>query len=105
MNAAGHVALGERVDLGFGHEIQVAGDRVLQGGSGRGKFHRLLAIATGEERTKLWQEAFRRIYEDLVADVMLYHMVGYTRVGPRVKFTPSISTNSELQLAQIKFAE
>ena len=26
-------------------------------------------------------------------------------VGLRVKFTPSISTNSELQLAQIKFAE
>ena len=62
-------------------------------------------VAIGGERTKLWQEAFRRIYEDLVADVMLYHMVGYTRVGPRVKFTPSISTNSELQLAQIKFAE
>ena len=62
-------------------------------------------VAMGDERTKLWQEAFRRIYEDLVADVMLYHMVGYTRVGPRVKFTPSISTNSELQLAQIKFAE
>jgi hypothetical protein len=32
-------------------------------------------------------------------------MVGYTRAGPRVKFTPSISTNSELQIAQIKFAE
>ena len=61
-------------------------------------------VATGEERTKLWQEAFRRIHEDLVADVMLYHMVGYTRVGSRVKFTPSISTNSELQIAQVKFA-
>ena len=35
---------------------------------------------------------------------MLYHMVGYTRVGSRVKFTPSISTNSELQIAQVKFA-
>jgi peptide/nickel transport system substrate-binding protein len=40
-----------------------------------------------------------------VADVKLFHMVGYTRVGPRVKFTPSISTNSELQISQIKFAQ
>jgi peptide/nickel transport system substrate-binding protein len=61
-------------------------------------------VATGEERTELWQEAFQRIY-DLVPDVMLYHMVGYTRVGKRVKFTPSLSTNSELQIAQVKFAE
>ena len=62
-------------------------------------------VATGEERTKLWQEVFRRVHEDVVADVKLFHMVGYTRVGSRVKFTPSISTNSELQISQVKFAE
>jgi peptide/nickel transport system substrate-binding protein len=62
-------------------------------------------VATGEERTDLWQEVFRRVHEDVVADVKLFHMVGYTRVGPRVKFTPSISTNSELQISQVKFAE
>ena len=37
------------------------------------------------------------------ADIMMFHMVGYTRVGPRVDFTPDISTNSELQVAKVKF--
>jgi len=60
-------------------------------------------VATGEERTRLWQQVFKRIYEDIVCDVMLFHMVGYTRVGKRINFTPSIATNSELQLAQITF--
>jgi hypothetical protein len=26
---------------------------------------------------------FRRVYEDHVADMMMFQMVGYTRVGPR----------------------
>jgi peptide/nickel transport system substrate-binding protein len=30
-------------------------------------------------------------------------MVGYTRVSPRVGFRPSISTNSEIQIAKITF--
>jgi len=59
--------------------------------------------AVGDERRKLWQEAFRMIHEDIVADVPMFHMVGYTRVGPRVNFTPNISTNSELHLEEISF--
>ena len=62
-------------------------------------------VATGDERQQTWQEAFRRIHEDHVADIMMFHMVGYTRVGPRVDFTPDISTNSELQVAKIKFKQ
>jgi peptide/nickel transport system substrate-binding protein len=45
------------------------------------------------------------VHEDLIADIMMFYMVGYTRVGPRVDFTPDISTNSELQVAKIKFKE
>jgi peptide/nickel transport system substrate-binding protein len=60
-------------------------------------------VTTGEERQKTWQEAFRMVHEDLVADIMMFHMVGYTRVGPRVDFTPDISTNSELQIAKVRF--
>jgi peptide/nickel transport system substrate-binding protein len=56
----------------------------------------------GPERTALWQEANRRIYEDLVAHVWLYHMVGYSRVGSRIEFKPSISTNSEIQISQMR---
>ena len=59
--------------------------------------------ATGDERTKLWHQAFKRINDDIIADVPLFHMVGYTRVGKRIDYKPSIATNSELQLAQITF--
>ncbi|MEM7022722.1 MAG: ABC transporter substrate-binding protein, partial [Pseudomonadota bacterium] len=59
-------------------------------------------VATGEERTKLWQQAFKMINDDIIADIPMFHMVGFTRVGPDLEFTPDISTNSELQLSQIK---
>lgn len=59
--------------------------------------------ASGEERTKAFQDAFRIINEDIIADVPMYHMVGYTRINPRLNFTPSLSTNSELQLSQVTF--
>jgi hypothetical protein len=35
----------------------------------------------------------------------MFHMEGCTRVGPRVDFAPDTSTNSELQVAKIKFKE
>jgi peptide/nickel transport system substrate-binding protein len=61
------------------------------------------ATATaGEARGEAWRKAFQRAH-DLSADVMLFHMVGYSRVAERLDFTPTIATNSELQLSQIKF--
>lgn len=60
-------------------------------------------VAVNPERQKLWQEVVRLVNEEIVADVPLFHMVGYTRVGNRVNFKPSISTNSEIQLATITF--
>jgi peptide/nickel transport system substrate-binding protein len=59
--------------------------------------------ATGDERRALFQEAFTIINDDIVSDVPMFHMVGYTRVGPRISFQPDISTNSELHLAKISF--
>lgn len=61
------------------------------------------AKAVGDERRELFQEAFRMIHEDLISDVELFHMVGYTRVGPRLSFVPDVSTNSELQIGRIAF--
>ncbi len=58
---------------------------------------------SGDERRKTWQEVNRIIYEDVVSDVWMYHMVGYSRVGSRINFTPSISTNSELHLEDFTF--
>jgi peptide/nickel transport system substrate-binding protein len=60
-------------------------------------------VAIGEERKTLWQAAFKRIHEETVSSVMLYHMVGYCRVGKRINFKPSIATNSEIQLSEITF--
>lgn len=57
--------------------------------------------ATGDERVKTWQELFTYLHDDLIADVMLFHMVGFSRVHPRLDFEPTIRTNSELQLSQM----
>ena len=58
---------------------------------------------TGDERIKAWRELFRTVYEDRIVDVMLFHMVGYTRVGSKIIYKPTPSMNTELQVAQIKF--
>ena len=61
------------------------------------------SVATGDERTAKWSEVFKYIHEDNVIDVNLFHMVGFSRVNPRLDFVPTIRTNSELQLSQIGF--
>ena len=38
------------------------------------------SVQSGDARRKTWQEVNRVINEDLVADVWMYHMVGYSRV-------------------------
>lgn len=63
------------------------------------------AAASGEERKKLFEKSFAQITNEIVPDVMLFHMSGYARVSPRLQFRPTIATNSELQLAHIKFAK
>ncbi len=60
-------------------------------------------LPTGPERAKMFAEAFRIVYEDVIGDVPLFHMVGYTRVGKRVNYAPSIATNTEVELAKITF--
>ncbi|AQZ51186.1 ABC transporter substrate-binding protein [Martelella mediterranea] len=57
--------------------------------------------ATGAEREALWSELFGYLHDDVIADVLLFHMVGFARVGEDVDFTPTIATNSQLQLAEI----
>jgi peptide/nickel transport system substrate-binding protein len=59
--------------------------------------------ATGDARGAAWQPVFKKVHEDLVADVFLFHMVGFSRVSEKLDFVPTIATNSELQLSQIKF--
>jgi peptide/nickel transport system substrate-binding protein len=78
----------------------------LQSGINDPKVDEMMAsatVATGDERAKIWSDLFAYLHDDLVADVMLFHMVGFSRVGARLDFEPTIRTNSELQLAQIAF--
>lgn len=59
--------------------------------------------ATGDAREELWNEAFKIIEVDTIADVMLFHMVGYARVDPRINFEPTIKTNSQVSIESITF--
>jgi peptide/nickel transport system substrate-binding protein len=61
------------------------------------------SAATGDERTALWQELIAYLHDEVVADVLLFHMVSFARIGDRVEFTPTIATNSTLELADISF--
>lgn len=56
---------------------------------------------SGPERDETYQEVFRRLHEDIVADVMLYHMVNFMRIGDQVEYTPTIANAVELQLDQL----
>ncbi|MBH0239478.1 ABC transporter substrate-binding protein [Methylobrevis albus] len=60
-------------------------------------------LASGEDRQLLWEQMFTRVNDTVIADIPLFYMVGFSRVGPRLDFKPTIATNSELQLSQIKF--
>ena len=60
-------------------------------------------VATGEERRKLWQSAFKRVHEEVVPEIMLFHMVAHARVGKRINFKPLFTSILELPLEQISF--
>jgi peptide/nickel transport system substrate-binding protein len=62
-------------------------------------------VSTGAERKNLWQAAFKRIYEENVSNVMLFHMVGYARVGTRINFKPTLVTGREIELGDITFRQ
>jgi peptide/nickel transport system substrate-binding protein len=59
--------------------------------------------AMGDERFKLFQEVARASYEDYVDNVYLVHMVGFARVGPRIKYVPNVLTNGMLRIEDITF--
>lgn len=60
------------------------------------------SAAVGDERAKLWSEVIAYLHDEVVADVLLFHMVGFSRVSERLDFKPTMATNSMLQLSEIK---
>ena len=62
-------------------------------------------VSMGEERRHLWQAVFQRIHEEIIPDVMLFHMVAFARIGKRINYKPSLATTSEIELSQITFKQ
>jgi peptide/nickel transport system substrate-binding protein len=60
---------------------------------------------TGEQRTKDLKEVFDVTLNKYAAMVPLFHMVGITRVSERLDWKPTIATNSQLDVKDIKFAK
>jgi peptide/nickel transport system substrate-binding protein len=58
--------------------------------------------ASGPERTWAWQQTMVQV-DALFPNVMLYYMVGYAAVGPRINFEPTVFTNSAIHLSTISF--
>ncbi|MCB5201999.1 ABC transporter substrate-binding protein [Neorhizobium sp. T786] len=59
------------------------------------------SAAVGDERAKLWSEVIALVHDEVVADVLLFHMVGFSRVSERLDYKPTMATNSTLQLSEI----
>ncbi|GGB06073.1 peptide ABC transporter substrate-binding protein [Brucella endophytica] len=60
------------------------------------------SAATGPERAKLWSQLIAYLHDEVVADALLFHMVGFARVSERLEYKPTMATNSMLQLSEIR---
>lgn len=61
--------------------------------------------ATGEERGAAFRKAADIVHDEIIADVPMYHMIGYVRVNPRIVYEPDLKTNSETRLSAITFRD
>jgi peptide/nickel transport system substrate-binding protein len=64
-----------------------------------------VSVMTGEERVRGWQQVFRVLYEDIVPEVWLYHLVGYARVGNRITYKANVDTGKEIHIQEIAFKQ
>lgn len=55
-------------------------------------------VATGAERVAAWKAAAEYI-DALLPDAMMFHMVGFAAIGDRIDYTPNMTTNSSVRLA------
>lgn len=56
--------------------------------------------ATGAERIAAWKAAAEKI-DALLPDAMMFHMVGFAAIGDGIDYTPNMTTNSSIKLADI----
>ena len=58
------------------------------------------AIAsTGTERIAKWKAASEYIDREILPDAIMFHMIGFAALGPRVNYTPNMTTNSSVKLS------
>lgn len=57
---------------------------------------------TGEQRTKDYQQIFKIVHDEAVS-VQMFYMVTLSRVAERLDWRPSISTNTHLDVQDVKF--
>ena len=78
-----------------------------QSGIADPKVDEMIAKATGGDRRRAHQGTGRSSSPTSTTrwwpDVLLFHMVSFARVGDKIAFTPTIATNSQLELADIAF--
>lgn len=67
------------------------------------KMEEASTLPVGPERIKAWQEVARAEYEDVIGNIMLFHLAGYSRVAPRINYTPDFLTNSAVVVSTITF--
>lgn len=55
--------------------------------------------STGAERIAKWKAASEYIDREILPDAMMFHMVGFAALGPRINYTPNMTTNSSVKLS------
>lgn len=59
--------------------------------------------STGDKRRQLFQEANKLVQQQIIPDVMLFHMADQIRVSERLNYRPNFMTGGKLELKDIKF--
>ncbi len=59
--------------------------------------------ATGDERKRLFQDAFKYVAVDAINIVPLFHMVTIARVAPDVNYVPDVQAGNEIKLKTISY--
>jgi len=60
-------------------------------------------VLAGEQRKSRFKAIFKRVNDEVVSEVVLFHMVAYTRVGSRIAYNPDIFTSNQIRLDKIGF--
>jgi peptide/nickel transport system substrate-binding protein len=61
------------------------------------------AVETGDKRAELFADAYQYIHDNIVPDVLMFHMVSYLRVSPELNYEPNSQTNGMIELSAITF--